>query len=58
MFNKTITPKKKKKKHFFNDSIVYTFVYNKDKRDIKIGTLFPTVIEKKQRQKALLGRIK
>ena len=43
--------KKKKKKHFFNDSIAYTFVYNKDKRDVKIGTLFPTVIEKKRGKK-------
>ena len=52
VFNKTISQKKKKKKkNFFNDSIAYTFVYNKDKRDVKIGTLFPTVIEKKRGKK-------
>ena len=50
VFNKTIS-QKKKKKNFFNDSIAYTFVYNKDKRDVKIGTLFPTVIEKKRGKK-------
>ena len=37
-----------------NNSIIYKFVYNKDKKkkkkkNIKIGTLFPTLLEKKER---------
>ena len=32
MFNKKISPKKKISKYKINDSIVYKFVYNKDKR--------------------------
>ena len=28
------------------------------KKNVKISTLFPTLLEKKERQKALLGRIK
>ena len=32
------------------DSIVYKFVSNKDKKEeVKIGTLFPTLLEKKKR---------
>ena len=38
--------------------MVYKFVFNKDKRNIKIGTLFPTLLERKKRQKTTLGRIK
>ena len=39
--------------------MVYKFYYNKDKKKkVKISTLFLTLLEKKERQKALLGRIK
>ena len=41
-----------------NDSIVYKFVIVKKKYNVKIGTLFPTLLEKKKRQIVLLGRIK
>ena len=33
-----------------SNSIIYKFVSNKDKKkNIKIGTLFPTLLEKKER---------
>ena len=40
--------------------MVYKFYYNKDKKKkkVKISTVFLTLLEKKERQKALLGRIK
>ena len=45
-----------------NDSIVYKFVIiktkKKKKKKVKIGTLFPTLLEKKRGKKVLLGRIK
>ena len=31
-----------------SNSIVYKFVSNKDKRNTKIGTLFPTLLERKK----------
>ena len=30
----------------------------KTKENVKFGTLFPTLLEKKKKQKALLGKIK
>ena len=32
-----------------SNSIVYKFVSNKDKKKVKIGTLFPTLLERKKR---------
>ena len=53
MFNKTISPKKKKKisKYKINDSIVYKFFIIKTKENVKIGILFPTLLEKRKRKK-------
>ena len=31
-----------------SNSIIYKFVSNKDKRNVKIGILFPTLLEKKK----------
>ena len=48
VFNKTISQQKQKSHNTkINDSIVYKFVYNKDKKKKLIGTLFPTLLEKK-----------
>ena len=43
-----------------SNSIIYKFVSNKDKKkkNVKISTLFPTLLEKKERQRVMLGRIK
>ena len=34
-----------------NNSIIYKFVSNKDKKKVKIGTLFPTLLERKKRDR-------
>ena len=62
MFNNVISQRKQRSHN--TKSIIQQYInlfIIKKKENVKIGTLFPTLLErkkKKKRQKALLGRIK
>ena len=59
VFNKKISQQKQKSHN--TKSLIQQYInlfIIKTKENVKIGTLFPTLLEKKKRQKSLLGRIK
>ena len=62
MFNKTVSQQKQKSHNTKSMIELYINLFIiKTKENVKIGTLFPTILKtkkKKKRQKALLGKIK
>ena len=59
MYDKTISQQKQKSHN--TKSMIQWYInlfIIKTKENVKIGTLFPTLLEKKKRQKVLLDRIK
>ena len=59
VYDKTISQQKQKSHN--TKSMIQQYInlfIIKTKENVKIGTLFPTLLEKKKRQKVLLGRIK
>ena len=59
VYDKTISQQKLKSHN--TKSMIQQYInlfIIKTKENVKIGTLFPTLLEKKKRQKVLLGRIK
>ena len=59
MFNKAISQQKQKSQNTKSMIQYYiNFFIIKTKENVKIGTLFPTLPEKKKKQKSLLSKIK